>query len=53
MNFSSRIVSLLMLLILSMSSFDTVGGFSFLRQRVFVEVLNDLGQGLDLTIHSL
>ena len=49
--FFSRIVLLLILLILSMSSFDTVGGFSFLWQRVFVEVLNDLGQGLDLTIH--
>ena len=51
MSFFSRIVLLLILLILSMTSFDTVGGFSFLRQKVFVEVLNDLGQGLDLTIH--
>ena len=40
-----------MLLILSMTSFDSVGGFSFLRHRVFVKIFNDLGQGLDLIVH--
>ena len=51
MSFFSRIVLLLMLLILSMTIFDSIGGFSFLRHRVFVKTFNDLGQGLDLIVH--
>ncbi|KAL4626081.1 hypothetical protein ACB092_05G070000 [Castanea dentata] len=51
MSFFSRIVLLLMLLIVSMTSFDSVGGFSFLRHKVFIRIFNDLGPGLDLVAH--
>lgn len=51
MSFFSRIALLLMLLILSMTSFDSVGGFTFLRKRAYIKIFNDLGRGLDLVAH--
>ena len=38
-------------LTLSMTSFNTIEGFSFQRKRVFIEVFNNLGEGLDLYIY--
>ena len=38
-------------LMLSMTSFNTIEGFSFQRKRVFIEVFNNLGEGLDLYVY--
>ena len=38
-------------LMLSMTSFNTIAGFSFQRKRVFIEVFNNLGEGLDLYVY--
>ena len=38
-------------LTLSMTSFNTIEGFSFQRKRVFIEVFNNLGEGLDLYVY--
>ena len=45
-----RIELLLMVLILSVFSFNTGAGI-FEGKRVFVEIFNDLGEGEDLTVH--
>ena len=36
---------------LSMTSFNTIEGFSFQRKRVLIEVFNNLGEGLDLYVY--
>ena len=38
-------------LMLSMTSFNTIEGFSFQRKQVFIEVFNNLGEGLDLYVY--